>query len=239
MARLTTEQIQAITKEKGLKLINPHEYISLAADNLVFTCAQGHTFISSLKDVRALKGYNCPECEKQTVVSVKEPPVKTGYRVVGFDQATQNFGVSVYDDGKLVYYDVIRFVGSTEERLYKAFCFVDFVCQEWKPDYVVYEDIQLQGTNYTGYHTFKVLAELLGVVEAALEKNNMKCECVLNKVWQAQFNISGKDRMSQKQAVIKRVEEMFSIRVNDDIADAILIGKYGVRKMSSKAERLF
>ena len=71
------------------------------------------------------------------------------------------------------------------------------------------------------------MAELLGIVKMVLTKNKVKHECVLNKVWQAYFNIGGRDRISQKLMVVPRVEELFGIRVIDDIADAILIGKYG------------
>jgi hypothetical protein len=47
--------------------------------------------------------------------------------------------------------------------------------------------------------------------------------------------ISGKDRNSQKKNVIAKVKNMFGIDVTDDVADAILIGKYGCKEnISSK-----
>lgn len=239
MARLSKEDILAIAKEKGLSILNPNEYVSLTSDNLIFECQKGHTFAAKLKDVRDFSGFECPECSKQEVKYVNKPPVKNGLRVIGFDQATQNFGISVYDDGKLVYYDVVRFVGETTERLVHIADFVDKVCKEWLPDFVVFEDIQMQGNQYNGYHTFKILAELLGVVKMVLVKNRVKNECVLNKVWQAQFGIGGKDRITQKLNVVSKVESMFGIKVIDDIADAILIGKYGANKLAKREGRLF
>jgi len=63
-----------------------------------------------------------------------------------------------------------------------------------------------------------------------LTKNKIRHECVLNKVWQAQFNITGKQRMEQKKNVMKKVKQLFDIDVTDDVADAILIGKYAYNK---------
>ena len=239
MAKLNKEDIILIAKEKGLKVLNPDDYINLTTDNLVFECENGHHFNAKLKDVRDFSNFECFECAKQQVKYVSRPPIKSGYRVIGFDQATQNFGISVYDDGKLVYFDVIHFIGETGERLVHIADFVDRVCKEWVPDFVVFEDIQMQGNQYNGYHTFKILAELLGVVRMVLLKNKVKNECVLNKVWQAQFGIGGKDRITQKLNVVSKVESMFGIKVSDDIADAILIGKYGVSKTSKKEGKLF
>lgn len=151
---------------------------------------------------------------------------------MGWDQATQNFGISIFDDGRLVYYDVIQFVGETEERLVKIFNFLQYFIEVCEPDFVMFEDIQLQanGASQTMFNTFKVLAELMGVVKMVLTKNKIRHECVLNKVWQSQFNIAGKQRMEQKKNVMKKVKQLFDIDVTDDVADAILIGKYAYNK---------
>jgi hypothetical protein len=37
--------------------------------------------------------------------------------------------------------------------------------------------------------------------------------------------IAGKDRNTQKKNVIAKVQQLFGIKVTDDMADAILIGK--------------
>lgn len=238
MARLGKEEIIQIAKSKHLTLNNPSDYINLETVNLIFECDKGHTFISALKPIKYLDDFLCPICSQQKAVYTSEPPSKQGYRVVGFDQATQNFGVSVFDDGKLVYFDVIHFIGETEERLVKIAHFIDKVCKQWEPDFIMYEDIQLQQNNYGGFNTFKVLAELLGITKMKLTENKIKHECALNKVWQAKFGIAGKDRITQKNNVIKKVKEMFSVDVTDDVADAILIGQYGVM-LHKKSVKLF
>lgn len=243
MAKLTKEEVIQICKERGYEVLNAEEYENLEATNLKMTCKEGHTFITSLKIVRDLKGFNCPQCDKQEVSYNRKPPMKRSgtYRIMAFDQATQNFGVSIYDSGKLVYYDVIHFIGGTEERLVDIAQFIAKSCKEWEPDYVMFEDIQLHAGAYNGYQTFKVLAELLGVVKVMLQIQGIRHSCVLNKVWQAHFGIGGKDRATQKANVIKKVKELFNIQVNDDIADAILIDKYAsiLHEQATKKVKMF
>jgi Holliday junction resolvasome RuvABC endonuclease subunit len=91
---------------------------------------------------------------------------------------------------------------------------------------VIVEDIQLQQGAIGGYNAFKVLAGLLGVVKAVLAKHKIPHKEVLNKVWQAKFMIAGKDRNTQKKNVVSKVQQLFGIKVTDDVADAILIGKW-------------
>lgn len=230
MARLTSEELLRIAKTKGLEIKNVGSYVNLNSE-LKFECERGHEFQTTMSVVRDANFRGCPLCERQEVKNVAKPPKKSGYRIMGFDQATKHFGISVFDDGKLVYYDCVDFNDSnTEVRLMQISQFLDRVCKAWQPDFVVFEDIQLQG-GAAGFNTFKVLAELLGIVIAVLNINSIAHECVSNKVWQSKFMIGGKDRIAQKQNVIAKVKSMFGIDVTDDIADAILIGKYGVDKM--------
>ena len=46
----------------------------------------------------------------------------------------------------------------------------------------MFEDIQLQTNGIGGYNTFKVLAELMGVVKVILTANKVPHTCVLNKI---------------------------------------------------------
>ena len=233
MARLTQQQIIDLAKLKGLSVLNPEKYLNLQSE-LNFKCEQGHEFTSTIEMIRNGNFRGCPLCERQEVKYAFKPPVKQGERIIGFDQATKHFGISVFDDGKLVYYDCIDFNDdNTEVRLMQISKFVDSVCKQWKPDWVEFEDIQLQGGT-AGFTTFKVLAELLGIVIAVLNLNEVKHECVSNKVWQSMFMIAGKDRHTQKTNVVKKVKTLFGIDVSDDIADAILIGKYAVNKKATK-----
>ena len=76
-------------------------------------------------------------------------------------------------------------------------------------------------------------------MKAVLTRKKVAHREVLNKVWQAKFMIAGKDRVSQKNNVIKKVEELFDIKVGDDTADAILIGKWAVGEINAEVKKLF
>ena len=231
MAKLTKEEIIRIADEKGIEIIDPDSYVRLSEDMEVRCKAKGHRFWASVEAMR-LNSFYCPACERQEAVYVGKPPKKSGYRIMGWDQATQHFGVSIFDDGKLVYFDCIDFIGDTETRFVKIMKFIENMIIHWEPDFVCFEDIQLQtnGANASQFQTFKVLAQLMGIVKAMLMKYEIEHSCVLNKVWQAQFSISGSDRSTQKRNVINKVKALYGVTVTDDVADAILIGRYAVMK---------
>jgi hypothetical protein len=61
----------------------------------------------------------------------------------------------------------------------------------------VFEDIQLQdvnGSRETGIKTFKVLAEVFGVIHELLTEIEMDYTIVPPIVWKATFKIAGKGR---------------------------------------------
>lgn len=226
MARLSQEALLEITKEKNLEIIDIDNYVNLQSE-LIFKCGKcNKKIISNMESVRHVN-WSCPHCNEQKVTYVGKPPKKSGYRIIGCDQATQNFGISVFDDGKLVYFDCIQFSGELDKRYADIMVFMDNVIKSWEPDLVIIEDIQLQQGTTGGYNAFKVLGGLLGIMKAVIAKNKVPHKEVLNKVWQSKFIIGGKDRITQKKNVVKKVKELFDIDVSDDIADAILIGKWG------------
>lgn len=239
MSKLSYDELFTIAKEKKLEVEDVTKYKNLQTD-MVFTCLVcGQKVISNYGSVRN-KNWSCPHCNEQKVVKVSQPPAKVGYRIIGCDQATQHFGISVFDDGKLVYYDCFEFTGDVEKRYADIMKFMENVIEQWKPDFVAFEDIQLQQGAIGGYNAFKILGGLLGIMKAVLTRKKVPHKEVLNKVWQAKFMIGGKDRASQKRNVVKKVKELFGIDVVDDIADAILIGKWAVgeRKKEEK-KKLF
>ena len=69
--------------------------------------------------------------------------------------------------------------------------------KEYDIDEVVFEDIQLQdvnGSRETGIKTFKVLAEVFGVIHELLTEIEMDYTIVPPIVWKATFKIAGKGR---------------------------------------------
>lgn len=224
MAKLSTEKIQEELSKKQFELIDDSEYSNMNSF-ITIRCPKGHISQTTLKNFRH-DSYCCPLCDKGiNFINPNEVPDKgSAYRVIAFDQATENFGLSIFDDGKLVYYKLFTFTGALPNRLSKIRRMIDeIVAKQWKPDYIVFEDIQYQN----GYITFKTLAMLLGIVTEACQSNDIPYECVSPNVWRKYAGTCGKTRQEEKILSIAIVKEKYNVSVVDDVAEAILIGRYG------------
>lgn len=226
MAKLSKDQIQAEVEEKGYKLLNADGYSNMNSI-IVVQCAKGHTIEVSMADFRRAS-FECPVCGSD--VNFHNPitvPQKTGTRVIGFDQATEKFGLSIWDDGKLVFFNLYTFSGTLNQRLVKIKKLLeDVVIKEWQPDYIVCEDIQYQ---YGAVLTYKVLAMLLGIIEVTCTEHNIQYEVVSPNVWRKFAGTCGKTRQEEKKLSIATVRQKFNVNVTDDVAEAILIGNYGAK----------
>ena len=222
MARLSTEKIQSELKEKGFILIDDANYTSVNSD-IEIQCSKGHKITTSLNKFRHVSFY-CPECDKD--VNFKNPrvvPEKKGYRIIAFDQATERFGLSIFDNGELVFYNLYSFSGDLSCRLMKIRLLIKMIIENWQPDYIFMEDIQYQNNALT----FKTLAMLLGVIQELCYESKVGHEVVLPMVWRKHNGIAGKSRKEEKKAAQDLVFKKYGINVSDDVAEAILIGRYG------------
>ncbi len=222
------ETISEYIKSIGFQCLNIEEYKNLDT-LLMLRCSKGHSVVASFREIRKAK-FGCPICLGEQVNQIQEAlPQKAEdtVRIVAFDQATQNIGFSVYDNGRLVYYGRRHFSGNLGFRLGKIYNFIAFeVAATWNPTMFIFEDIQLQNE----YKTFKTLAMCLGVCTAAASSYGLSVDVILNSVWQKQFNITGSARQTQKNNVVSKVKSIFGIDVTDDEADAILLGLHACGK---------
>ena len=227
MGRLSAENIAAEVKEKGFELIDASEYKSLNSF-IKIKCPQNHLIETTLADLRK-PSFMCPCCNQAiNFENPKNIPAKNGaWRVVAFDQATEKFGISIYDDGKLVFFNLFVFHGDLTNRLIQIKKLIEtIVLQQWQPDFIVFEDIQYQNGALL---TYKVLAMLLGILDCLCAEYNIPHEIVSPNVWRKYAGTCGKTRREEKLLSIAVVKEKYNITVSDDIAEAILIGQYGAR----------
>lgn len=228
MARLTHQQIYDEIKQAGYELIDDSKYTNMQS-RIVIKCPKGHLIETCLADFRH-PSFTCPVCDKDVhFVNPQAVPKKdaNGFRIIAFDQATEKFGLSIFDNGKLVFYSLYTFSGDVLNRITKIKHFVeDIVIKEWKPDFIMMEDIQYQKN---GILTFKVLAMLLGNLQVLCNDYNIPFEAVSPNVWRKYAGTAGKDRRQEKMLSIAVVKEKYDIKVGDDVAEAILIGHYGAR----------
>lgn len=127
--------------------------------------------------------FRCAQCHggEYKFYGASTPPEKKPgvYRIIGIDNATEKMGLAVFDDGDLVFETVLKFDGLLEERLLSIFnVLTQVILTQWKPDYVVFEDIQFQ----QNHKVYKVLGMLLGVVTVALKLKNIEHTNVQVKV---------------------------------------------------------
>ena len=228
MSRLSTDKIKEELATKHFTLLDDSNYTTLNSP-IVIQCEHGHKIEVSMNDFRR-PSFVCPCCDKSiSFINPKNVPPKTGYRVIAFDQATEHFGLSIWDDSKLVFYSLYTFTGDVISRLTKIKSFInDIVIAAWQPDFIIMEDIQQQ---YGAVLTYKILAMLLGVIEVTCTENKIPYEVVSPNVWRKYAGTCGKNRKEEKLLSVAVVKNKYNITVSDDIAEAILIGLYGTKML--------
>lgn len=220
MARLTDKQINQEIKIKGFEVVDLTQYKNLKSP-IMIKCGQNHIFETNFSNIRR-DTFKCPVCYGGEVNLAAYPLEKKGLRIIALDNSTQKVGLAIFDDEDLVYYKLLSFTGSFEERLLKISDYLEeVIINEWDPDVLVFEDVQFQNN----YNTYKKLAMLLGVLIVNSMKYGIDNEVISSNSWRQNYQIS-KDRTKAKEEAIQLVKTMYNIEVNDDVAEAILLGRY-------------
>ena len=71
--------------------------------------------------------------------------------------------------------------------------------EKWSPDIIVLEDIQLQQGRFANVNTFKVLAQLQGVLLVAARDLKIETQVILSTVWRSSLSFRTKTRADQKE----------------------------------------
>ena len=74
--------------------------------------------------------------------------------------------------------------------------------------------------------TFKILAEVFGVISELLEEMHIPSSAVLAVSWRSKLGIKGKLRPEQKKNAQFYIENKYKIKPTEDEADAACIGTY-------------
>ena len=225
-------------KQKGFSCLNIQDYKTLDSI-LKLKCTKGHELSVNFRTARDER-FKCVFCEGNnsigTLVFGENPPSKNGKRIVSIDNATKHVGVAVFDNGKLVHHKLVEFSGEIIDRMVQNRKFIEnTIIKQWKPDLIILEDIQSQ----KNIQVFKSLAMLLGSTEVLFKQYNIPYEVVSSAKWRSHFMISG-DRLEDKVQAIDKIMNMYGIVVVDDVAEAILLGKYAVDTINiTKPIKLF
>ena len=148
-------------------------------------------------------------------------------RLLALDQASRTSGWAVFIDGQLHDYGKFTFEDDDiGERLTKIRDKVANLINDYDINEVVFEDIQLQGNVVNNVQTFKVLAEVFGVIYELVTELNIPHTAVLAGTWKSTLGIKGKVRAEQKQNAQKYVIDTYGIKPAQDTCDAICIGAH-------------
>ena len=251
MAKLKIEVIRNDLESKNWKLIST-EYKNLDTE-LEMECPEGHRVFKNYKSIR--KNYECPVCKNnpyKNCDSIIIPSKGKKFRILALDQATVISGWSVFDDKELIKYGII----SPNEKFDKITRIS--IVRQWligtidsiKPDLILFEDIQLQDFNKSsfpgqkkqydnvGVTTFKVLAELIGVLENTAYEAGIPFKIIHSATWRKDVGINGRTRADKKKSAQMLVKKWYDVQVSEDEADAICIGRYGSNNFKKEVEMI-
>lgn len=152
-------------------------------------------------------------------------------RLLALDQASKVTGWAIFEDGELKSYGKISLDDpNTDIRLVQLRQGIQTLVADYNIDEVIFEDIQQQNNVANNVQTFKVLAEVYGVVSELLQEIQIPHSTVLAASWKSTLGIKGRTRAEQKKNAQLYVEQNYSIHVIQDIADAVCIGTHHIKK---------
>ena len=219
-------------EQNGWQLLS-NEYKNLNTE-LEMKCPRGHIQYQTYAHWR--KYMTCEQCMAGDPYKIqnKVPRKKIDCtRVLGLDAATGITGYSIFDNGTLVNYGVYKIDKSlpTEERINNVKKWLIAAIQEWEPDYIGLENIQLQTFGKNGNYqveTYRALANLQGVIIDTIFEHEIPFGLIYSSTWRKYCNISegNTHRENKKKQAQEKVKEWYNQDCTQDEADAICIGKY-------------
>lgn len=151
--------------------------------------------------------------------------------LLALDQASKVTGWAIFEDGELKSYGKISLDDpNTDIRLVQLRQSIQTLVADYNINEVIFEDIQQQNNVANNVQTFKVLAEVYGVVSELLQELQIPHSTVLAASWKSTLGIKGRTRAEQKKNAQLYVEQNYGIHVIQDIADAVCIGTHHIKK---------
>lgn len=156
-------------------------------------------------------------------------------KLLAIDQSTSCLGYAVLetDSGALTAHGAIPVRrGTPDEKISRVKQLVCALIDEHQPECFALEDIQLQGNNH---HTFKVLAELLGVICNLYFERSYLYLPVPPISWKRFIGIRSNTRAAQKAETICYVAAKYGFDPSEDEADAVGIAEYAAHQIQARS----
>lgn len=158
-------------------------------------------------------------------------------KLLALDQASHTTGYAIFQDGTPIV--ISHFEAQGEDlgkRLEQIRNKIIELVQQYNIDTVAFEDIQLQdvkGNKEVGIKTFKMLAEVFGVVHELVNELDVDYYIIPPIVWKATFKIAGKGRTAEKKMAQRWVIDNYGLRCTEDEADAACLGTHVIKNLES------
>lgn len=152
-------------------------------------------------------------------------------KILAIDQSSAVLGVSFFENDTPAFYSKIKIskFDNINLKIHNIKTLTEELYLKFVPDIITFEDIQQQ----MNVNTYKVLAELLGVLIEFCIEENIDYKVVHPKTWKSYCGIKGKKREEQKLNTILFVEQKFGIKVSEDEADSICLGYYTLNNLQT------
>lgn len=151
-------------------------------------------------------------------------------KLLALDQASHTTGFAVFENGKPIVISHFNAQGEDlGERLVSIRENILALIKQYEIDTVAFEDIQLQdvkGSKEVGIKTFKMLAEVYGVVHELVNELELDYYIIPPIVWKATFKIAGKGRTAEKKMAQQWIIDNYHLVCTEDEADAACLGTH-------------
>ena len=148
-------------------------------------------------------------------------------RLLALDQSSRISGYAIFVDENLIAHGSINL---TEEdvgqRLVLIRKEVTKLIHKYEINEIAFEDIQMQASVGNNVQTFKILAEVFGVILMLCTELKINYTIVSSNTWKSTLKIKGKKRSEQKKDAQRYVLEHYGIKAIQDTVDAICIGAH-------------
>lgn len=154
--------------------------------------------------------------------------------ILALDQASITSGWAIFKDDKL--FDYGKFTINSKDigiRLNKIRGKIQDLVNQYNPEYVVFEDIQLQSNVGNNVQTFKALAEVYGIISELLTSLNIPHSSIMSTTWKSTLHITGRTRPEQKRNAQEYVLKKYGKKPTQDECDAICIGEHYIQSTQS------
>lgn len=150
--------------------------------------------------------------------------------VLALDQSTVCTGFAIFINHNLEKSGIFKPSEELFKRIHQTKEYIRKLIKNNNIDYVFIEDIQYQKNQ----KTYKILANLQGVIINLLVELNIQFEIIPPSVWKSWNGIKGRKRAEQKKNTQEKCKEIYGREAMEDEADAICIGLYGLHVLQVK-----